>query len=78
MEEDLILLRSFEKIITNQCSPKKVIKNDKGEPIALECGCGKYHPILGKSLRLGDQISNEVLSEMIDRNINYLRILAEQ
>lgn len=74
---DLILLENFKQPITNQCYPKEIIKNNSGESIAIKCSCGKYHPILGRNLRWGDEISFVVLSTMIERNVSYARILAE-
>ena len=75
---DVILLKNFEESLLGKCSPKQIIKNQSGEAVAVECNCGKYHPILGgKTLRGRDEVSSEVLDTMVEKNVSYARILAE-
>lgn len=73
-----ILLKSFDQTLTSRCSAKEIIKNKSKELIAVKCNCDKYHPILSGNIRWGDEISDEVLLDMIRRNVSYARILAEQ
>lgn len=76
---DLILLENFKKILSNQCSPEEIIKNNQGEAIAVKCSCGNHHPILGgKILRAGEKLPDFLLFRMVETNVSYARILAEQ
>jgi len=74
---DLSLLKDLEKNPI-ECSVVDVIKNNSDAIVSIKCKCGKYHPVLMETLRWGDEISKEVLSEILDRSITYGRLLAEQ